>query len=255
MPRLQAEAVEAMTRTFRQLELAITSPQKVVHRDSFVYRYANKGIHEALLQKLARSLSGLNAVAALLDAGYVQEVGVLFRTLDEIQEDIFFLASAKTNGARTERHTQYLEAFYSEAVFSRPEGSLDIPKPNLVPRKKIRAHTMSVLGQGVNVSQALAAGEGVSTAYSGYVHAASENIMDMYGGNPPCFHVQGMLGTSRIAACAQDAENYVYRGLMATIVVAKAFGDASLVRVLHGFLAEYESANDHKAPTVGTSGA
>jgi hypothetical protein len=107
------------------------------------------------VQKLARNVSGLNALGVLLTAGYVQEAGVLFRTLDEIQEDIFFLATAETNGTHTERHAKYLEAFYAEAVFSRPEGSLDISKPNLVPRKKIRAHTMNVLGQGINVSQAV----------------------------------------------------------------------------------------------------
>ncbi len=114
---------------------------------------------------------------------------------------------------------------------------------------------MNVLGQGVNVSKALAASESVGTAYSGYVHAASENIMDMYGGNPPYFHIGGMRGTRRMAECARDAEIYVYRGLMATIVAAKAFGGASLVDSLYEFLAKYESANGHKSPPIGGSGA
>lgn len=245
---LQAEAVAVITKAFRRLEGSINRPQQVPIRDSFVFRYANKGILEAIIQKLARNISGLNAVSVLLRAGYVQEVGVLFRTLDEIQEDILFLATAETNGARTDRHEKYLEAFYSDPVFSRPEGSLDIAKPDLVPRKKIRAHTMNVLGKGVNVSQALAAGESVGTAYSGYVHGNSESIMDMYGGDPPCFHVEGMLGTPRIASCARDAGNHVYRGLMATITGAKAFGDAQLVDALYAFLAKYEAANGHTAP-------
>ena len=247
MPYLQAEAVEAMTKAFRRLESAIPQPEQVPHRDSFVFRYAMKGIHEALLQKLARYISGLNAVAVLLNAGYVQEVGVLFRTLDEIQEDIFFLAIAETNGAKTERHTRYLEAFYAEAVFSRPEGSMEVPKPNLVPRKKIRALTMNTIGQGINVSLALTASESIGTAYSGYVHAASEIIMDMYGGNPPHFHLQGMRGTPRVTTYSRDAENYVYRGLMAAVVVAKAFGDASLVDAMRKFIDQYELANGHKS--------
>ena len=33
--------------------------------------------------------------------------------------------------------------------------------------------------------------------YSGYVHAASPHIMEMYGGNPARFHVRGMHGTPR----------------------------------------------------------
>ena len=239
-----------MTRAFQLFERALTPPQRVPYRDFFVFRYSNKGIHEALVQKLARNISGLNAIAVLLSAGYVQEAGVIFRTLDEVQEDIFFLASAETNGARTERHDQYLQAFYAEAVFSRPEGSLDIPKPNLVPRKKIRAHTMNALGQGINVSQALAAKESVGTAYSGYVHAASENIMDMYGGDPPHFHLAGMQGTPRVYEYARDAENYVYRGLVVTIAVAKAFGGRALVDELHEFLGAYEAANGHKTPAM-----
>jgi hypothetical protein len=255
MPRLQAEALTVMTNAFRRLEGQIEQPERVPYRDGFIPRYAEKGIHQALIQKLARSVSGLNAVAILLTNGYVQEVGVLFRTLDEIQEDIFFLATAETNGARTEQHAKYLEAFYAEAVFARASGANDIPKPNLVPRKKIRAHTLRVLGEGVNVSQALSASESVGTAYSGYVHAASENIMDMYGGYPPHFHLNGMLGTPRMETTSRDAENYVYRGLIATLAVAKAFGDRSLVEVLYEFLARYEGANGHSSspkPAAGT---
>lgn len=245
MPHLQAEAVAVMTKALRKLEASVSPPQRFPYEDSFVFGYANKGIHEALVQKLAQSISSLNATSILLDAGYVQEVGVLFRTLDEIHEDIFFLASAECNGARTERHTQYLEAFYADPVLSKVAGSHRIEKPNLVPRKKVRAHTLNVLGNGVNVSLALDASAGVSTAFSGYVHAASENIMGMYGGSPPRFHVEGMLGTSRIDTFTWHAENYVYRGLMATAVIAKAFGDKPLVEGLYGFLAQYELANNH----------
>jgi hypothetical protein len=245
---LEAEAIGAMTQALRRMEAMVAPPERVRHQTSFVFRYANKGIHEAILQKLARSTSGLNAVFVLLHTGFVQEAGVLFRTLDEIQEDIMFLATAETNNARTDRHDKYLEAFYADPVFSRPEGSLNIPKPNLLPRKKIRAHTVNVLGEGVNVSQALAAGEAVGTAYSGYVHASSECIMDMYGGDPPHFHVAGMRGTPRIATFVREAETYVYRGLMATIAAAKAFGDASLVEALYQFMGKYESANGHVPP-------
>ena len=241
-------AVDKSGRAFRHIEAALPQPQRVPHGDSFFFRYANKGIHEALVQKLARTISGLNAVAVLLNSGYTQEVGVLFRTLDEIQEDIFFLATAETNAAKTERHDQYLQAYYAEAVFSRPEGSLEIPKPNMVKRKKIRAHTMNTLGQGANTFKALAAGESVGTVYSGYVHASSESIMDMYGGNPPHFHLTGMRGTPRVDESARDAENHIYRGLMATIVVAKAFGDRPLIDELYKFLAAYESANGHTPP-------
>lgn len=243
MRKNQVESLEVMTRAFRQLEGHLVPPERIPYRNSFVFRYSKKGIHEALIQKLARFISGLNAVAVLLDAGYVQEVGVLFRTLDEIREDIFFLATAETNSAKTERHDQYLQAFYAESVFSSSEKSLEISKPKLLPRKKIRAHTMNTLGQEVNGSDALAIAESLSTAYSGYVHAASENIMDMYGGNPPHFHLTGMLDTPLQLEAVRASENHFYRGLMVTIIVAKAFGDGPLVEVLDKHLMSYELAN------------
>lgn len=235
-----------MTAAFRRVEAAVPPPKAVPCGSSFVFRYENKGIHEALIQKLARYISGLNAAAVLLRAGYVQEIGVLFRTLDEIQEDIFFLAVAETNGTRTERHAKYLDAFYSEAVFLRPEGSLEIKKPDLVPRKKIRAHTLSALGAGINTSLAASTADSVSTAYSGYVHAASEHVMEMYSGSQPHFHVTGMSGTPRIAEMYKEADTYIYRGLMATTAVVKAFGDTALLAELGEFLARYKAANGHK---------
>lgn len=252
MQHLQSEAVQAMSTAFRRLEAALGPAHQVTYLHSFVFRYANKGIHEALIQKLARYISGLNATTVLLRAGYVQEAGVLLRTLDEIQEDILFLGSAETHGAHTGHHSKYLEAFFAEAVFSRGDVSQEISKPNLVPRKKIRAHTMNVLGEKVNISQALHAAESVSTAYSGFVHAASENIMEMYGGTPPHFHLEGMRDTPRMSECAQGVEDYMHRGLLATIMVAKAFGEASLVNELYEFLARYESANGHNAHPAGS---
>ena len=245
---LQTETLTVMMNAFRRMEGSIAPPQKVAHEGSFVHRYINKDIHSALIQKLARVISGLNAIVVLLNEGHVQEVGVLFRTLDEIQEDIFFLATAETNGAHTERHTKYLDAFYADSIFARVKGSLDIPKPDLVPRKKIRAHTLNALGDGVNVSHALTAMESVGTAYSGFVHAASENIMDMYGGDPSHFHLCGMLDTPRMQSYEKDAVNYFYRSLMATIVVAKAFGDGPLAKTLYEFLAIYEKANGLTPP-------
>lgn len=248
MAKLQDDAVRVMTEAFQLMEESIVPPVRVPLRDSFVFRYENRGIHEALIQKLARYISGLNATNSLIESGFVQEAGVLHRTLDEIQEDILFLATAVTNGPQTDRHTQYLEAFYADAVTANPEGAFAIPKPNLVPRKKIRAHAVNTLGQGIDVAQALVAGEGVGTAYSGYVHAASENIMEMYGGESPHYHLQGMSGTPRIQETIDANESRIYHGLMATIITAKAFGGAELVDGLYSFLAQYEVANGREPP-------
>src|SRR5215813_12844946 len=65
-------------------------------------------------------------------------------------------------------------------------------------------------------------------AFSGFVHAASSQIMDMYGGDPPQFHVRGMLGTWRMPEFEYDIWNYFERAFAAFAFVAMAFGDQEL---------------------------
>ncbi len=56
--------------------------------------------------------------------------------------------------------------------------------------------------------------------------------MEMCIGDPPKFRVRGMLETPRVEDHDFDVWNYFYRGLVSATIVAKAFGDASLVKAL-----------------------
>ena len=69
-------------------------PQRVPHGDAFVFRYKEKTIHQAMVQKLARVVSGLHAARLLLENGLLQEQAAVQRMLDEFHEDILFLAFA-----------------------------------------------------------------------------------------------------------------------------------------------------------------
>ena len=70
----------------------------------------------------------------------------------------------------------------------------------------------------------------VSKTYSGFVHGASPHIMDMYAGNPPRFHVCGMLGTVRADDHRKDMWSSFYRSIGSFVIAAKAFGDEALVQ-------------------------
>lgn len=238
MRRVYLEALKTMQEALRRLEGQIAPPVRVHHENSFVFRYQEKGIPQALIQKLARSISSLNALDILLQHGYLQEQGVLQRTLDEIHEDMFFLAAATTNDKVTERHEQYLRAFYDDPILKPGKQHERFQKPNMVPRKKIHAYVHRILRKDANPVEHVE--EVISTAYSGYVHAASPYVMDMYGGDPPHFHVQGMLQTPRVREHVLDAWNYFYRGLLSTCVVAKAFGDKELVDQLYKYINLFE---------------
>ena len=111
MEELKDRVIVQLSDAFRELQTSIKAPVKVSSQNSFVFQYEEKGIRQAIIQKLARQLSGLNASKHLLTAGYTQEMGVIFRTLDEILEDIIFLATALTENNLTERHSKFLEAF------------------------------------------------------------------------------------------------------------------------------------------------
>jgi hypothetical protein len=72
----------------------------------------------------------------------------------------------------------------------------------------------------------------VSSIYSGYIHASAAQVLDLYGGDPPHFHVEGMQGTPHMGDHIHDAWNYFYRGIVTGIIVARAFGDQSLSKTL-----------------------
>jgi hypothetical protein len=247
-PVHDAEVLSEMVSAFRRLEQIVGVAEKIPHEKSFVYRFRSKGVREALVQKLARVISGLLSVRVLIEHGFLQEAGVLYRTLDEMHEDIVFLASAEANDAFTDRHAQYLEAFYSESLFDREPGKLRIPRPNSVPRKKIRAHTHRVLGTAIDASTFADASDALGTAFSGYVHAASTNIMDMYGGSPPRFHIEGMAGSPHAEACERTLEHYMHRSLMAIVICAIAFRESELAASLRSLLDRYETSVGYVHP-------
>ena len=73
---------------FHYMEKHVPSPDIVEIGGEKCLRYTGQSIETAIIQKVARYLSTLNAARLLLDYGYTQEVGVMFRTLDEFGEDI-----------------------------------------------------------------------------------------------------------------------------------------------------------------------
>jgi hypothetical protein len=119
----------------------------------------------------------------------------------------------------------------------------------MVPRQKIHSYITRVFGSDGNPSRDIALSRTLSKTYSGFVHAASPQIMDMWGGAPPGFHLRGMLGTPRMEEHQRDAWNYFYRGLLSTITVGIALGDREIANSLLSYKVEFErvSRKDYAA--------
>jgi hypothetical protein len=183
-----------------------------------------------------------------MEAGFFQEQAALQRVLDEIAEDISFLSFAVILDDITPLHVTYLEAFFKEE-FNQSDVVVTSSERAMVPRKKIRAYLDRASNGPKGSSKQTDAARTVSKTYSGYIHAASPQIMDMYGGNPLRFHMQGMLGTPRHAEHQADIWNYFYRSVIAFAIAAKAFGDDELFASIRNFSEEFLSAtgNDYQS--------
>jgi hypothetical protein len=194
-PSIFQPVLQALERGFRQLEIKVPPPVRKPWRDSFVFRYAEQTIQQAIVQKLARMISGLHAIKGLLELGLFQEQGVIQRVVDEIEEDISFLSLAVIHSDVTALHAEYLRYFYAEE-FTDTDNIVDShASRGMIRREKIRAYIHSKATLENNSQRANTVGKVMTKAYSGYVHAASPHIMDMYGGWPACFDISGASGT------------------------------------------------------------
>jgi len=110
----------------------------------------------------------------------------------------------------------------------------------MVKREKIRAYVSRASGPGA--ARGSAAGKVLAKAYSGFIHAASPQIMDMYGGSPAQFDVNGKSRNSRAPWQERDALNYFYRAVLAMAVVASAFGDDALFTTIRAWSTELDAA-------------
>jgi hypothetical protein len=223
-----APTLEVLERTFRLLEARVPPPIRKPWKDGFVFRYAERTIQQAIVQKLARTISGLHAIDVLLAQGLFQEQGMIQRALDEIGEDIAFLSLAINRGELTQRHQQYLDYFYAEEFDDPSDIMASHTSRGMVKREKIRAYVSRNLWGEEGGSRASVVNKIITKAYSGFVHAASPHIMDMYGGWPPRFDLSGESGTWRGEGAANDALNYFHRALFSMAFAATAFGDQAL---------------------------
>ena len=228
----------------------------VLFRDVGPYRHFR---HETLTESLACYLKGikcistLNASIVLLRHGYTQEVGALCRMVDDFCNEIFFLLLPQGNDGFSGDQIRFLENFFQEE-FDKPADPLgSVQKRDTVAVKKIHATFGKLAAGELNPSDAQELLRTVHQAFSGYVHGAYPHIMEMYGGNPPQFHVTGMLDTPRIPEWRGQVIGYVQRLIIASVFVARKLGVTDLEAPLRALLEEFEATTGTK-PVLPPSG-
>ena len=208
----------------------VPSPKLKNFGDFVAFRYEEKTIQQAIIQKLARKVSTLDAARVLLNNGFLQEQASLQRILDELREDIEFLVLGFHNSDHEKSlHRDYLDSFYEEE-FDADTAIDSTQKRPMLPRKKIRAYLASAYYEPLDPSSATELFRTISKTYSGYVHGASPQIMDMYGGNPGHFHMRGMKGTPIYEVHKDDLWNYFYRSICVFSMAAMVLDEQDCFR-------------------------
>ncbi|MCY3884361.1 MAG: hypothetical protein OXG24_05525 [Gammaproteobacteria bacterium] len=234
--RLLAE-MEALV---NQLANRVPQPQWIQIRQLRAYRHVERTISQAIVQKLARMVSTLDATRILLNHGFVQEQASLQRVLEEIQEDILFLTvGILRNEEDSQLHQRYLDVFFQEE-FDADTAIGSSQKRSTVPRKKIQAYLSRHGFSPFDPSTGKELLRTISNVYSGYIHAASPHVMEMYVGSTGRFHMRGLKGTPIYDEHQDDLRNYFFRAIWACAFAAKSFGDEPLFERYRNLQREFD---------------
>jgi hypothetical protein len=210
IPMFDTVIVE-LGKTFRVLEKKVPLPVLVPYHGGLSPRYLEKTAQQAIIQKLARYLSGLTALRLLVQNGLTQEQGTLQRTLDEIGEDILFLTAKPTAADDQAMLQRYLDMFYMEEIEENVSPMISMRRRDQIPRSKIRKFISRQFplfaGDGER------AGSAMSQAYSGFIHASSPHLMELCNGPNKEFSLMGTRGVPLMISYIDDAWNYYIRGI------------------------------------------
>lgn len=166
---------------------------------------------------------------------------MIFRLLDEFREDVSFMCDAIRTGSPSALQRRFISEFFQEE-FDNENPFLATQRRDRVSRRHIHAALARTNVSPVNPSDSQELARTITNANSGYVHGASEHILEMYGGDPPHYHLDGMLGTRRQSTYEDLAWNYFYRSLLSFMEATASLGHQDLSSQLYSFRGLFEHA-------------
>jgi hypothetical protein len=218
-------------------------PERVATKQSegFWFRYTNQSDTLLCFLKGVKLISTLNAALVLLRAGYVQECSALFRIAGDCYSDILFFLVPGADGYATRDQERFFKEFFQEEFedSAHPLGSNQ--KRDMVSRKTIFASFGNLAKDSLNASDAQSTLLTLHKAFSGYVHGAYPHIMELYGGNPPRFHMSGMPNTPKQVETLTQYLTELYRAIMASELVARKLGFEESRVAMRALLVGYET--------------
>lgn len=243
MPRIDflASTLVRLEAHYHEMGASISPPIRAKVGNSMFFRHAQRSDLLLCYLKGIKLVSTLNAAMVLFHHGYAQEIGALCRMADDFFFEImFFLKPLGENGPSKDQHRMFNDFFQEK--FENPDDPLGSAKDrDNVRRRKINAAFGQIAQDELNPHDAQNTISRVHKAFSGYIHGAYPHIMEMYGGNPPHFHMAGMSGTPRMLEWVDQLVTYVYRAIMITELISRKLGLPDSEKAIRSLLVDYET--------------
>lgn len=195
------------------LDSEFPHPKAVIHGNGYVFRHPpnERSDNLASYLKLARIASLTNACLDLMEKGYVQEIYILCRAIDEASEDIKFFALPLGETGTNQSQMNHLKEFYQEE-HEDADDPLSSTSRHRVPRQKIRSAFSNIQTDFGDPHLKQKVASSISQLFSGFVHGAYVFIMEMYDQK---YHMCGMPNSPRLLECADNFSNHLYRSILA----------------------------------------
>lgn len=229
-----------------EIEGHFPSPKFVKIGGQPQFRYSEKSVYHVAFLKIVRMVSGLNASLCLLVGGYYQEIMVVLRTVDDFFSDVLFILENSDQKKLSDTQKKFIEDFFQEEFVNPNNPLANTKRRSTVSRKKIWASVARQMGQYANPSDAQKILQVTNDAFSGYVHGANPQIMELYGGRPSCFHLNGVLMSPRIPTCFKQIAIYLHRTILAIGILTKSLGLERLSDRTHEIRDFFESGTDYE---------
>lgn len=209
---LQNIALE-LQKLVQVLDSEFPHPKAVIRGNSYVFRHPPNERSDTLASylKLVRIVSLANACLDLMGKGYVQEVYILCRAIDEASEDIKFFALRLGETGTNQNQMNHLKEFYQEE-HENPDDPLSSTLRHRVPRQKIRSASSNIQTNFGDPHTKQKVAGSISQLFSGFVHGAYVFIMEMYDQK---YHMRGMPNSPRLLECVDNFPNHLYRSILA----------------------------------------
>jgi len=163
------------------------------------FRYMQPTTKHFCVLMAVRAVSGLNASLILAEQGFNQEMCVLIRTIVECTTKIEFVLAGLDGGILAKKQQVFIDEFFRD--FRRNSSEDFVSKT--IRQKEIHNEISQKLEEvnSANLEDKLPTElmSNIYRTFSNYVHACYPEVMDMYGGTPLRFHMNGMKGTPKDA--------------------------------------------------------